>query len=67
MMYPVVGLIGRNGRPEIEVSRLRHRLQHREVAQGLVFGDDAISLLCAYLMRGQELAEYVAARAPEHR
>ena len=60
MMYPVVGLVGRNGRPEIEVSRLRHRLQHREVAQGLVFGDDAISLLCAYLMRGQELAEYVA-------
>ena len=62
MMYPVVGLVGRNGPPKIEVPRLRQRLQNREIARGLVFGDDAISLLCAYLMRGQDLAEYVSGR-----
>ncbi len=60
MMFPVVGLIGREGPPQIDVARLRQRLARREVSRGLVFGDDAFSLLCAFLMAGQELAEYVA-------
>ncbi len=60
MMFPVVGLIGREGPPRIDVARLRQRVANREVSRGLVFGDDALSLLCAYLMGGQQLTKYVA-------
>ena len=60
MLYPVVGLIGREGPAGIEVSRLRQRLQDGEISSGLVYGNDETSLLCAYLMGGQDLADYVA-------
>ena len=58
MMYPVVGLLGRMGPARIHVPGIRHRLQRTEVSRGLAFGNDAITLLCAYLMGGRELAEY---------
>lgn len=60
MMYPVVGLVGRNGSSLLEIARLRQRLLDRAVSDGLVFGNDETSLLCAFLMRGRELAEFVA-------
>jgi spermidine synthase len=60
MMYPVVGLVGRNGSSLFEIARLRQRLVDRAVSDGLVFGSDETSLLCAFLMRGRELAEFVA-------
>ena len=60
MAYPVVGLLGRIGPARIEVAGIRHRLQRIEVSRGVAFGSDAITLFCAYLMGGRELAEYAA-------
>ena len=60
MMYPVVGIVGRERASRIEVPRLRQRLQDGNVSRGLVFGNDETSLLCAFLMGGRDLAEYAA-------
>ena len=60
MMYPVVGLVGRNGPPNLDVGLLRARLQDSNIASGVVFGSDPLSLLGAYLMGGSELSDYAA-------
>ena len=59
MMFPVVGLIGREGAHKIDVASLRHRLTRQEVSRELVFGDDALSLLCTFLVTEKELARFV--------
>lgn len=60
LLYPVVGLVGRERPAGLDVPRIQERLQDRAVADGLVFGRDAVTLLCTYLMSGSALAEYVA-------
>ena len=60
MRFPVVGLVGRNGPAGIDLALLSRRLANPEVSRELVYGDDAISLLCAYLMGGPDLAGYVS-------
>ena len=58
MMFPVVGLVGREMSPGIDLPLLRRRLARREVFEELVYGDDAFSLLCSFLMSGNALSEY---------
>lgn len=60
MMFPVVGLIGREDPPRIDAASLRQRLTQWEVSRELVFGDDALSLLGTFLMTGQQLVGFVA-------
>ncbi len=60
LRYPVVGLVGRHERRPLDFSQLGERLVARELAGELVYGNDAWSLLCAFLMDGRDLAAYVA-------
>ena len=59
MMFPVVGLIGRDTPASIDLTLLRERVARKEVSEELVYGDDVFSLLSAFLMGGNDLSEYV--------
>ena len=50
LMYPVVGLVGRNRLHRTDIRDLRERMAGDEVAGGLVFGSDPVSLLASFLM-----------------
>ena len=58
LMYPVVGLVGREVATSIDLGRLRQRVAREAVSADLVYGADAVSLLGAYLMGSSELAVY---------
>lgn len=59
MMFPVVGLVGRDTPASIDLTLLRERVARKEVSEELVYGDDAFSLLSAFLMGGSDLSNYV--------
>ena len=58
LMYPVVGLVGRESATSIDVGLLRQRVAREAVSADLVYGADAESLLGAYLMGRRDLAAY---------
>jgi tetratricopeptide (TPR) repeat protein len=59
LMYPVVGLVGRNESESIDLERLRERMGQEEVSRDLVYGDDPFSLLGAFLLGKDGIEEYV--------
>ena len=59
MMFPVVGLIGRETPAGIDLALLQERIAPKQVSAELVYGDDAFSLLSAFLMGGSDLSNYV--------
>ena len=59
MMFPVVGLVGKETPFGIDLPLLRKRMSRPEVSEELVYGDDPLSLLSAFLMSGDDLSEYV--------
>ena len=59
MMFPVVGLIGKKTPFGIDLPLLRNRMARPEVSEELVYGDDALSLLSAFLMGGDDLSDYL--------
>ena len=59
MMYPVAGLVGREMPARMDLALLRQRVARQQVSEELVYGDDALSLLCAFLMGGNDLAAYL--------
>ena len=61
LMYPVVGLVGRNSVQSIDLAGLNERMARTEVSQGLAYGDGPTSLLAAFLMKGDEIESYAGA------
>ena len=59
LMYPVVGLVGRNEAEGINLELLRKRMARQEVSRDLVYGDDPFSLLGAFLLGDDGIEKYV--------
>ncbi len=59
LMYPVVGLLGRNQAESIDLERLRVRMGRQQVSRDLVYGDDPFSLLGAFLLGRDGIERYV--------
>ena len=61
LMYPVVGLVGRNSAQKINLRTLMSRMADDDVSADLVYEDNAFSFLAAFLMKGEEIESYAGA------